>query len=132
MAAPLLMGNDLRNLAPEMKKILLAKEVIAVNQDALGVQGWRVKHDKNNFCFEHDIWMKPCAGGDVAVVIWFRGVCGNHAEFGFNWEQVEISPANRRMKVRDLFEEKDLGIFEGSFSSFVNPSGVIMVRLSSA
>ena len=32
MAAPLLMGNDLRNLAPEMKKILLAKEVIAVNQ----------------------------------------------------------------------------------------------------
>ena len=41
-AAPLLMGNDLRNLAPEMKAILLAKEVIAVDQDVAGRQGWRV------------------------------------------------------------------------------------------
>ena len=32
MAAPLLMGNDLRNLAPEMKAVLLADEVIAVDQ----------------------------------------------------------------------------------------------------
>lgn len=131
MAAPLLMGNDLRDLAPEMKKILLAKEVIAVNQDPLGVQGWRVAHEKT-FCFEHDIWMKPCAGGDVAVLVWFRGVCGNHQELGFSWEQVEISPTNKRMNVRDLFEEKDLGSFEGNFSSFVNPSGVLMVKLSAA
>ena len=32
MAAPLMMGNDLRNLAPEMKAILTAREVIAVDQ----------------------------------------------------------------------------------------------------
>ena len=33
MAAPLLMGNDLRNLAPEMKAILTAEEVVAVDQE---------------------------------------------------------------------------------------------------
>ena len=103
----------------------------ALGRDPLGTQGWRVAHEKT-FCFEHDIWMKPCAGGDVAVLIWFRGVCGNHQELGFSWEQVEISPTSKRMNVRDLFEEKDLGSFEGSFSSFVNPSGVLMVKLSAA
>ena len=41
MAAPLLMGNDLRNLDPKMKQILTAKEVIAVDQDILGKQGKR-------------------------------------------------------------------------------------------
>lgn len=57
MAAPLLMGNDLRNLAPEMKAILLADEVIAVDQDALGKQGWRVAQDAG-YCTRSDTWMR--------------------------------------------------------------------------
>lgn len=39
LAAPLLMSTDLKNIKPEMKEILLNKEVIAVNQDALGKAG---------------------------------------------------------------------------------------------
>ena len=73
-----MMGNDLRNLAPEMKAILTAKEVVAVDQDPLGRQGWRVAQTKD-FCGAHDIWMKPLRGGDVAVVLWNRGVCGTHS-----------------------------------------------------
>ena len=46
MAAPLLMGNDLRKLAPEMKAILTNAEVVAVDQDPLGKQGWRVAQTK--------------------------------------------------------------------------------------
>lgn len=71
MAAPLLMGNDLRNLAPEMKNILLAEEVIAVDQDKLGRQGWRVLQT-NEFCTKHEVWMKPLYGGDISVVLWVR------------------------------------------------------------
>ncbi|XP_046860620.1 alpha-N-acetylgalactosaminidase-like isoform X2 [Xenia sp. Carnegie-2017] len=45
MASPLIMSNDLRSLTPRFRDILLNKEVIAVNQDKLGVQGKRVFKD---------------------------------------------------------------------------------------
>ena len=43
LASPLIAGNDLRNMTPEIKEILTNKEVIAVNQDAAGMQGRRVQ-----------------------------------------------------------------------------------------
>lgn len=42
LAAPLIMSNDLRNIRPEFKEILQNKEIIAVNQDPLGMQGRRL------------------------------------------------------------------------------------------
>lgn len=42
LAAPLLMSTDLRNIRPEFKAILLNKDVIAINQDPLGMQGRRI------------------------------------------------------------------------------------------
>ena len=91
MAAPLMMGNDLRNLAPEMKEILTASEVIAVDQDPLGEQGWRVHHE-TDFCSGHDIWMKPLSGGDIALVLWNRGVCGAHSLLTVNWTMLGLPP----------------------------------------
>ena len=73
MAAPLLMGNDLRNLDPAMKAILQAKEVIAIDQDPLGIQGKRVEHNTtgSGYLFG-DVWTKPLANGDLAVLLWNR------------------------------------------------------------
>ena len=42
MAAPLYMSNDLRNIKPESRDLLLNKRVIAINQDPLGIQGQRL------------------------------------------------------------------------------------------
>ena len=42
MAAPLYMSNDLRNIKPESRDLLLNKRVIAINQDKLGIQGQRL------------------------------------------------------------------------------------------
>ncbi|RWS24270.1 uncharacterized protein B4U80_06291 [Leptotrombidium deliense] len=53
LAAPLLMSNDLRSIKPEYRKILLNKEVIAVNQDKLGIPGKRVFHNES-----FDIWLR--------------------------------------------------------------------------
>ena len=131
MAAPLLMGNDLRNLAPEMKAILTAKEVIAVDQDPLGKQGYRVAQSKGRGCRAHEVWVKPLAGGDIAFVLWFRGVCGTHTKLSVDWATLGIDPS-AKMNARDLFERKDLGVFCGSFAGWVNSQGVLMVRLSKA
>lgn len=55
LAAPLLMSTDLKNIRPEFAEILLNKPIIAVNQDPLGIQGLRVKQDKNI----EVIWFSP-------------------------------------------------------------------------
>ena len=46
LAAPLMAGNDVRNMTPEIRDILTNKEVIAVNQDPLGSQGRRVRKER--------------------------------------------------------------------------------------
>lgn len=63
VAAPMYMSNDLRNLPAFAKAILLNKDVIAVNQDPLGIQGTRVKLSVG------EAWYRPLANGDVAVVL---------------------------------------------------------------
>ena len=77
----------------------------------------------------HDIWMKPLAGDDVAVVLWNRGVCGTHSLLTLNWTNIELPPA-QPMKVRDLFEEKDLGVHSTQFTGWVDIDDVLMLRLS--
>ena len=129
MAAPLLMGNDLRNLAPEMKAVLLADEVIAVDQDPLGRQGWRVKHTNPKSCDAHDIWMRPLAGGDVAVALWNRGFCGTPSLLTVNWIDIGLPPA-QPMTARNLFLRKDLGVFTGNLTGLVDIDDVLIVRLS--
>eukprot|EP01051_Picozoa_sp_SAG22_P014406 SAG22_NODE_1745_length_3666_cov_1.403140_6_plen_157_part_00 len=128
MAAPLMMGNDLRALDPKLKAVLTNTEVIAVDQDRLGKQGYRVLQDKG-FCSAHDVWLKPLAGGELAVALWNRGVCGTHLPLSFNWTTVGL-PAARPMAVRDLFEKKDLGTHSGSFTGWVDIDDVLMLRLS--
>lgn len=62
--APLLLGNDVRNMSRETAGILLNKEVIALNQDPLGVQALKVKGMPGM-----EYWLKPLAGGDWALCV---------------------------------------------------------------
>ncbi|MDE3062699.1 MAG: glycoside hydrolase family 27 protein [Acidobacteriota bacterium] len=64
LASPLLAGNDLPNMKPEIKAILTNRDVIAIDQDALGRQTSRVYSDG-----EVDVWARPLAGGAMAVAI---------------------------------------------------------------
>src|SRR5437667_12653993 len=56
LAAPLLAGNDLRNVTPGILSILTNRDVIAIDQDARGVQGRRVKKDG-----DIETWTRPLA-----------------------------------------------------------------------
>src|ERR1700689_63790 len=64
LAAPLIAGNDLRNMTPEIRDILTNKEVIAVNQDPLGREGRRVGKDG-----DLEVWSKQLQDGSRAVVL---------------------------------------------------------------
>ncbi|MGD0682366.1 MAG: glycoside hydrolase family 27 protein [Terracidiphilus sp.] len=64
LAAPLLAGNDLPNMKPEIKAILTNRDVIAINQDKLGKQGTRVYSEG-----EVDVWTRPLTGGALAIAV---------------------------------------------------------------
>ncbi|EPT26245.1 melibiase subfamily protein [Toxoplasma gondii ME49] len=63
VAAPLILGNDVRNMTPQTLQILANPEVIAVNQDDLILEGLRVFESPNTM----SIWMRPLAAGSTAV-----------------------------------------------------------------
>jgi alpha-galactosidase len=67
LAAPLLAGNDLSRMSPEAKSILMNRDVIAIDQDAMGVQGSRVSVNG-----AQEIWMKPLRGGGKAIGLFNR------------------------------------------------------------
>jgi alpha-galactosidase len=64
LAAPLLAGNDLPNMKPEIKAILTNPDVIAIDQDPLGKQGARVDSDG-----EVGVWTRQLSGGAMAVAV---------------------------------------------------------------
>lgn len=70
MAAPLFMSNDLRHISPEAKWLLQNKEVIAINQDPLGKQGYQLSkvQQEGGFRMGH--------GRDGGVLkVWKRSPC---------------------------------------------------------
>lgn len=121
MASPLIMSNDLRKISPWAKEILLNSEVIAVNQDKLGKMGRRVQGGLS------EIWARPLADGSVAVVL-FSYNTSTPVTISASFKLVGL-PALPAM-ARDLFQHKNLGIFENSFKATVNATGVVMVKLT--
>jgi alpha-galactosidase len=64
LASPLMAGNDLQNMTPETKSILLNKEMIAVNQDSLGRQATCYRDNGN-----YQIWVKTLSNNEKAVCL---------------------------------------------------------------
>ena len=119
IAAPLIAGNDLRNMSPDIAAILTNKEVIAIDQDSLGAGGKRI-----DTAGDIEVWEKPLASGDLAVAIF------NHS----NQEMREVIPWNA-LKIGDSYSVRDLWAHanQGKTSQFssisVPPHGVVMLRL---
>ena len=121
LAAPLMAGNDLGAMTPEIAGILMNKEVIAVDQDSLGKQAKRVRHENGQ-----DIFVRPLADGGVAVAMTNRGK--DTQNITLNWSDAGLAPG-RSVLIRDLWQHKDLGTFQGSFAAPVPSHGTVMIRL---
>ncbi len=121
LAAPLIAGNDLRDMRPEIHDILTNKEVIAVDQDPAGIQGKRVW--KNG---DLEVWAKQMKDGSRAVILLNRGKA--QQEISAHWEDFGY-PSQLSASVRDLWQHKDLGKFTGKFSAPVASHAVVMVAV---
>ena len=120
LAAPLLAGNDLRDMNPATKEILLNKEVIAIDQDKLGRQGRRVSKEAGA-----EMWMRPLENGDLAVALFNRSEA--MVSVSALWELLGLKGKH---KIRDLWAHQDLGSFRDAYSAQVPIHGVVLLRIA--
>lgn len=129
LAAPLMAGNDLAKMDKETKDILTNKEVIAVDQDALGEQGRRFMD-----MGDHEIWAKPLEKGELAVCFMNRG--DTPWKLDYNWHANTIYFANEvdmhqyEYTIRDLWQHKVIGTTAQNTKATIPAHGVLMVRLA--
>ncbi|WP_260736768.1 glycoside hydrolase family 27 protein [Tunturiibacter lichenicola] len=117
LASPLLAGNDLTKMTDADKSILMNKEAIAIDQDALGTQGDRLSESG-----DLDVWTKPLSDGRVAVGLFnrswsVRDVSVDLGEIGFK----------SGGSVRDVWKRADLGHRSGVFTSRIPRHGVTLI-----
>jgi alpha-galactosidase len=122
LAAPLLAGNDLREMTPAVRDILLNREVIAVDQDPDGKQGTRAWASSNG---EQEIWTRPLAGGASAVAAFNRGAAP--ATMTIRWADLKIDPRNAT--VRDLWTHTNVDAKGPEYVLTVPSHGVVMLRV---
>ena len=122
LAAPLIAGNDLSAMSADTLRILANRDVIAVDQDALGQQARRLWKDG-----DLEIWARPLKGGDQAVVLFNRG--RSPVAMKVTWEQLNL-PAQVKVEVTDLWSKKLTRNVGGGYGDVVASHGVVMLRIA--
>lgn len=134
LAAPLIAGNDLRKMNRETLDILTNREVIAIDQDSLGIQGFLyTKMDSV------DVWVKPLKKNEVAICFLNRGKL--ETTISFDWKTHKIVDnqkgftydfVQQNYSLRDLWQKKEAGKTNKPFSGKINGHDVVLLRLTPA
>jgi alpha-galactosidase len=139
LAAPLLAGNDFREMKPGIREILTNKEVIAVDQDKLGKQAVRVyppapAEEKESVSKAQrgstsggllQVFARPLADGGRAVGLFNLGDAP--AKVTAKWSDIGITGSH---KVRDLWKHEDRGAVKDEFTVEVPSHGVVLIKIA--
>ena len=123
MKSPLLIGCDVRDMSDDTFQILTNQEVIAVNQDKLGIQGKKVSVNGTS-----EVWARKLSGSAHAVVLFNRADTETVSITG-HWSDIGLDPAQSCV-VRDLWAHKDVGSMTGKVTAMVPSHGVVMYKLT--
>ncbi len=132
MASPLIMGNDLRSASKQTLDILGNKEVIAVNQDSLGIQAMRYLDENGDL----DVWAKPLSNGDWAICFLNRSEVPHTIHFDWSKHRISEDITGRTLQfsgvhyqLRDLFQHKSIGATKEVLNAVIPAHDVLMLRL---
>ena len=101
LAAPLLAGNDLPNMTPDVRAILTNRDVIAIDQDPLGREATRAYPEG-----EVDVWTRHLAGGAMAIAVLNAGP-DRYASDPF-FLKLETLGLHGTVKGKDLWTGKEI------------------------
>jgi alpha-galactosidase len=119
MAAPLIFSGDMSKLDEFTLNVLCNSEIIDVDQDPLGKCAEVIM--KADDCF---VMVKDLYDGTKAVGLFNHGK--NSKEVSFDWSELKLSG---KQSVRDLWQQKDLGIYQQKFSVQIPSQGVVMIKI---
>lgn len=119
LASPLIISCDMSKLDPFTLALLTNDEVIEVNQDPLGKQAYRRAADGMK-----EVWAKSMSDGSIAAGLFNRN--RKKADVTVKWSDLELTG---KQSVRDLWQQKDLGVAEDQFTTSVPGHGAMLVRM---
>jgi len=131
MSSPLIAGNDLRKMSKETLAILTNKELIAINQDKLGIQGFKYSAEDGL-----EVWVKPLADGNWAITFLNRSEATK--KVNFDWKKHTIKDTDFNMeanlattiyKIKDLWKNTMIGSTKKAFSAEIPSHDVITLKL---
>lgn len=131
LTAPLISGYDLRKMSKDVLDILTNKDVIAIDQDSLGIQGF-----KQSNIDSLEIWYKPLKNGDWALCFFNRS--SKPIEISYDWKKqvvyddvakLELRFDKHTYTLRDLWIKKVIGTTEEILKSKIPSHDVLMLRI---
>ena len=132
MAAPLILGNDIRDMSDATKAILMNKDVIAVDQDPLGIQGWRFYSTDGI-----EYWFKPLIDGEWALCVFNRTTSTRKVNVVWsdlvtydNISRRSFKPTREKYKVKNLWTGKYVGFTDNDRVETIPGHDVVLYRLT--
>jgi alpha-galactosidase len=121
LAAPLMAGNDLRTMADEVRAILTSRELIAIDQDALGRQARRIYNNDGE-----EVWVRELVGGERAAALLNRAT--EPREIRVRLSELGVAA---RARVRDVATPNDERVTRDEVVSTLAPHGSAVLRIAS-
>jgi alpha-galactosidase len=107
-------------MSPATKTILTNRDVIAIDQDPLGKQGYEIAYHN-----DLEVFVKPLQGGDTAVCLFNRS--DEPKKLDFSWSEYKIAPGH---SIRDIWKNQQQGTTSTPYRSEIGKHSVILLRLS--
>jgi alpha-galactosidase len=134
LCSPLLIGADMSRLDDFTLNLLTNDEVIEINQDPLGIQARRIFNEDGK-----QIWMKEMEDGSKAVGLFYPDLSDKKEPASyFSWGEKKSAKTilkgtdigiSGKFKVRDVWRQKDIGVFENQFETEVPYHGVVLLKV---
>ena len=121
LAAPLIAGNNISTMNDTIRDILTAPEIIAIDQDPLGIQGTRIRNNSGL-----QVWQKPLNDGSIAVAL--LNVSSSCADMYVSLDEIGFQKGVAS-SVRDLWDRKDIKAVTDTFKTEVESHGVVVVKI---
>ena len=121
LAAPLMAGNDVRKMPAEIHAILANPEVIAIDQDPLGKEGYQFMEHPGK-----QIWVKELSNGKWAVC--FFNDSDEKVRVRVHWPYLSFLKGD--YEIRDVWQAKSIGTTAKDFDGDVPAHDVILFKLS--
>ena len=122
MSSPLLIGCDMNDIKGNALELMQNKELIALNQNNLGLQAYVVKRENGGYVLVKDVEEKYGTKRAVA----FYNPTNAAIDMSINFSQLDLAG---EVAVRDLFKKEDVGVMSGSISATIPAHGTRIYKL---